>query len=162
MAEWEPPEIFYAKLPAFHAAAAVLITDPTGRVLLVKPNYRDHWALPGGYVEADEFPHDAARREISEELGLDVTIGALLLVDWAPAAGARPRAMVNLVFDGGELEAAEHAIRLRTEELDSYAFVSPAEAARLLPAAVAQRVPAGLKARRDRAVSYLAGGRPRN
>ncbi|MGI5245137.1 NUDIX domain-containing protein [Dactylosporangium sp. CA-139066] len=158
MGEWAPPEVHYANLPTFHAAAAVLITDPAGRVLLVKPNYRESWLMPGGYVEADEFPHDAARREVREELGLTLDIGALLAVDWAPAADPRPRAMVNLIFDGGVLEEAEHAIRLRTQELDSYAFVSVLESAQLLPAAVAQRVPASLEARRSGATRYLFGG----
>lgn len=160
MAEWVPPEEHYAKLPTFHAAAAALITDPAGRVLLVKPNYRETWLMPGGYVEADEFPHDTVRRELLEELGLAVDVGRLLVVDWAPAADPRPRAIINLIFDGGTVDLSEQKVQLRTEELDSYAFVSATEAACFLPAAVAQRVPAGLNARENRTIAYLAGGAP--
>ncbi len=38
---------WYARLPTMFGAAAALFTDAAGRVLLVKPNYRDHWSLPG-------------------------------------------------------------------------------------------------------------------
>ena len=39
---------WYARLPTMFAAAAALFTSADGRVLLVKPNYRDHWSRPGG------------------------------------------------------------------------------------------------------------------
>ena len=55
----------------------VLLTDDRGRVLLVRHTYGDQraWELPGGYVQRDEDPVEAARRETREELGADV-------VDW--------------------------------------------------------------------------------
>lgn len=34
---------WYARLPTMFGAAAALFTGTAGRVLLVKPNYRDHW-----------------------------------------------------------------------------------------------------------------------
>lgn len=37
-------------------AAGVLIRDAAGRILLVKPTYKDGWEIPGGYVEPDESP----------------------------------------------------------------------------------------------------------
>jgi ADP-ribose pyrophosphatase YjhB (NUDIX family) len=43
------------------------------RVLLVRHTYGDrNWALPGGRVRRGETPSDAARREISQELGLAI------------------------------------------------------------------------------------------
>ena len=42
---------WYARLPTMFAAAAALFTSADGRVLLVKPNYRDHWSLPGGILD---------------------------------------------------------------------------------------------------------------
>lgn len=43
------------------------------QVLLIRRKsdpFKDHWALPGGYVEMDESLEDAARRELTEETNL--------------------------------------------------------------------------------------------
>ena len=56
-------ESWYASLATMYGSAAALITDtddPSARVLLVKPNYRDLWSLPGGILEDGEAPHRAA------------------------------------------------------------------------------------------------------
>ncbi|SCG08225.1 hypothetical protein GA0115255_123631, partial [Streptomyces sp. Ncost-T6T-2b] len=39
--------------PGFVAGAASLFRDADGRILLVEPNYRKGWALPGGTVESE-------------------------------------------------------------------------------------------------------------
>ena len=57
-------------------AAALLVRE--GRVLLCHrhPNrrwYPDVWDLPGGHIDVHEAPAAALRRELQEELGVDVT-----------------------------------------------------------------------------------------
>lgn len=47
------------------------------RVLLVQNSYRKGLSFPGGYVHPDESPVEAARREVLEEIGLDVPTSAL-------------------------------------------------------------------------------------
>jgi 8-oxo-dGTP diphosphatase len=42
------PVAWHASLPGVVATAGALIRDTAGNVLIVKPNYRDHWTLPGG------------------------------------------------------------------------------------------------------------------
>ena len=57
------------------------IVERDGGVLLVRLNYgpRDgHWALPGGLVEDDETPEQAAVRETEEETGFHVALEGLL------------------------------------------------------------------------------------
>jgi len=52
-----------------------------GKVLLVKRNNepnKGRWALPGGLVELGEKVEDAVRREVKEEVGLDVKLEKLL------------------------------------------------------------------------------------
>ena len=44
------PVAWHASLPGVVATAAGLIHDPAGNVLIVKPNYRDLWSLPDGFV----------------------------------------------------------------------------------------------------------------
>ncbi|WP_201851156.1 NUDIX domain-containing protein [Myceligenerans indicum] len=154
---WVEPEKWYAQLASFHAAAALFVTDDSGRVLLVKPTYRDHWAFPGGYVDQGETPHAAAARELFEELGLSLTIGDLLVVDWASPAGPRPRALVNLVFDGGLLTDAGR-IRMDSDELETFGFHDPEHCKRLLPIRVAPRIDAALDARAKNVTAYLSDG----
>lgn len=49
----------------------VLILDGE-RVLLVRHSYGRHWYLPGGGVRRRETFEDAARREVFEEIGVNV------------------------------------------------------------------------------------------
>ena len=60
--------------------ARVMVFDEAGRVLLIRcvAMRRDgafaFWLTPGGEIEADESPMEAARRELREELGLEVEV----------------------------------------------------------------------------------------
>lgn len=153
LAEW------FATLPTAFTSACLLLTDPEDRVLLVKPNYRDHWQIPGGIVENHELPHIGAAREIHEELGLVVEAGDLLVVDWSPPLGERPRPMINFLFDGGVVEDPG-AIRLQEEELDESAFLPWDQAIDLLPSFASRRLAAGRQARKNRCPIYLPAALP--
>lgn len=52
-------------------AVAVVLRDPSGRVLLVRDRDAGTWSLPAGSIEPSEGPHVAARRELLEETGID-------------------------------------------------------------------------------------------
>ncbi|MEU9247173.1 NUDIX hydrolase [Streptomyces shenzhenensis] len=132
---------YIASLPRVLAGAAALFRDTEGRVLLVEPNYREGWALPGGTVESDdgETPRQGARRETLEEIGLDREMGRLLTVDWVHGTGRPP--IVAYVYDGGVLADTDlQAIRIQEEELLSWRLVSREEITAHLPGALGRRV----------------------
>ncbi|MGG8408604.1 NUDIX domain-containing protein [Streptomyces sp. 12297] len=134
---------YIASLPRVLAGAAALFRDAGGRVLIVEPNYREGWALPGGTIESDqgESPRQAARRETLEEIGLDLPLGRLLAVDWVLGMD-RPRPpVVAYVYDGGVLDEAQLAsIELQEDELLSWRTVAPADLADYLPGHLALRI----------------------
>ena len=60
--------------PRFAVTAGAIVTDSRGRVLLLKHRFRpgSGWGLPGGFIEHGEQPEEALRRELREEIGLEV------------------------------------------------------------------------------------------
>ncbi|WP_406863920.1 NUDIX hydrolase [Streptomyces sp. HUAS MG47] len=141
---------YIASLPKVLAGAAALFRDEQGRVLIVEPNYREGWTLPGGTIESDqgETPRQAARRETAEEIGLDLALGPLLAVDWVHSTPGRVRPpLVAYVYDGGVLTQEQLAsIRLQEEELLSWKLAAHDELLAHLPHALGPRVLAALDA----------------
>lgn len=59
--------------------AAVIFKDD--KVFATQRGYgefKDGWEFPGGKVESGESPEDALRREIHEELEVDINVGDLI------------------------------------------------------------------------------------
>ena len=71
------------ELPEVEAVARVLVLNSSNRVLLLfddRDTEREaFWYPPGGRIEDGETPEGAARRELSEEIGIDAEIGPLVL-----------------------------------------------------------------------------------
>jgi 8-oxo-dGTP diphosphatase len=142
------PVAWHASLPGVIVSAAALIVDDSGGVLVVKPNYRDNWTLPGGICEFGESPRAGCAREVTEELGIDPKLGSLLAIDWQRAQeiyGPTARPAVFFIFDGGTLPSLSN-IRLQAEELDDCIFAPASELEFLLPAASLPRVAAAISA----------------
>ncbi len=79
-------------------AVAALVSDGA-RVLLVRRGVVPrigYWALPAGYMDADELPEEALAREIAEETGVTVRVLGLQAV--APLAGWSQRRGILLLY----------------------------------------------------------------
>lgn len=157
MAEWLEPEKWYAGLPSFLASATALITDRAGAAILaVKPNYRPHWNLPGGIMDAGEPPHLCCAREVGEELGIDLHLGRPLVLDWAEPTAIR-KAWFGYVFDGGTLDDPAQ-LTLQDQELDDVAFIEHQQVRSMFTSNTADRIHAALQARANGGVAYLHNG----
>lgn len=148
---------FYASRPRSRLAAGALVTDGRGDVLLVEPTYKANWEVPGGGVEAHETAPAACARECREELGLELAVGRLLVVDHQLDPPPRGDAVMFL-YEGGVL-AEPTGITLQRSELRSYRFVAPAELDNLVIARLARRIRGALRARRDGGVVELTEAR---
>ena len=89
-----------ASLPTKRLIVQGLVTDGAGRVLLCELTYKRDWDLVGGVAEPAESPVASLRREVVEELGVDLPVGELLAVDWLPPYKQWTDALL-LVFDLG-------------------------------------------------------------
>lgn len=59
----------------FTVTAGALIFNDAGQILLLKHRFRagSGWGIPGGFLEIGEQPEQALRRELREEIGLEVS-----------------------------------------------------------------------------------------
>jgi 8-oxo-dGTP diphosphatase len=61
--------------PRFTVTAGAVVLDEEGRVLLLEHVFRadnNAWGIPGGFIKRGEQPEEAVRRELREEIGLEL------------------------------------------------------------------------------------------
>ena len=94
--------------------SAVALIDADGRVLLAqRPEGKSMaglWEFPGGKVERGESPRQALRREIAEELGLEIDVGDFL------ARGISGPPERQIVLDVYEATIAGGTFRMRDHD----------------------------------------------
>jgi 8-oxo-dGTP diphosphatase len=140
-----PPEQYYPQLARVRQGAGALITSSDGRVVMYDVSYRDYLELPGGAVEANESPPAACMRECREELGVDIEVGRLLVLDHQTDGGDRGNS-VMFVYDGGAVE--EPALMAQpTEEGGGVVLVHPSQLDDVTIPRLANRVRHALVAR---------------
>jgi 8-oxo-dGTP diphosphatase len=101
-----------------------------GRVLAGRrtepPHLAGGWELPGGKVEAGESDEAALVREIAEELGVSVRLGARVGGDW-PLGPYALRVWIAAIDDGGEpapLEDHDLLAWVPLDDLDQVAWLA--------------------------------------
>lgn len=63
---------------SIHPAAAVVLFDSGGNILLLRRKDNDKWTMPGGTLDFGESLTDCAIREVREETGLQIRITGLI------------------------------------------------------------------------------------
>ena len=105
--------------------ASAVVVEAGGGVVLgrraIEPGY-GLWCLPGGFVNDDEHPADAARRECLEEISAAVELTSLLGVYHVPKRDAP--SMVGIAYtgrlaDGAELKAGSEMLEVRVFPIDA-------------------------------------------
>ena len=113
------------KNPALTVDTIIIDED---KVLLIKrlnEPYKNHWAIPGGFVEYGEKVETAAVREAKEETGLDVELTELVGVYSDPERDPRGHTVTvayKARITGGILQSdsdAKDAKFIKTSQLEN-------------------------------------------
>ena len=126
--------------PSFHVGSICVVERADGHLLLVRQSYRrGGWGFPGGLLRRREEPADAARREVSEELGIEVELQGqpVVVVD----SGAR---RVDVIFTARLAEgSAEPEHSPHSPEIADVAWFPSDRLPSLLPEATSALIELG-------------------
>lgn len=114
-------------MKTINVVAAVIMKE--GRVFATQRGYgefKDGWEFPGGKVEVGESPEEALRREIREELEVEVNVGDLIdTIEYDYPAFHLSMKCYACTIAGGSPHLLEHeaARWLSADQLDSVAWL---------------------------------------
>ncbi|MFJ9946711.1 NUDIX domain-containing protein [Kitasatospora sp. NPDC091207] len=148
-------EDWLASLPRVYAAAGCVLRDESGRILIVKAGYREHWQFPGGTIDLGEGPVECAERELTEETGLVRRAGELLAVSWTHPSAELDHPAEHFLFDFGTVPD-DTPVVLPAGELDDHRWATDQEALELLGPARSSRLRAALEAAADGRVRIIS------
>lgn len=63
-----------------YTLGAVCVLEHEGEILVLWQPHRAGWSLPGGFMDKGETPADAVRREVAEEIGIEIDPGDVMAV----------------------------------------------------------------------------------
>lgn len=105
-----------------------LIVNSEGKILLAKSHkWFDKYTLPGGHIELGETMEEALKREVKEEVGLDVEVVEFLTMQEAIFAKEFYKRKHFIFFDF-LCRVGEQQVRLDQDELQDYIWEYPGAA----------------------------------
>ena len=144
------------RLPKKRMGAGCLFFDDCGKLLILKPTYKNNWLLPGGVIEANESPRQACIREVKEETGIDCQPTRLLCVDYVSDSSYKIES-VQFVFYGGTI-SHENQITLPDQEIAGYQFAESTVALSMLGILSQRRLKSCLPHLDSQITIYLENG----
>lgn len=158
MTNFLPLDQHYLRLAKKPISGAVLYFNNKNKALLVKPNYRDSWTIPGGSTNEMESPYIGSMREVREELGISLPVKRLLLIEYRWYGEKMD--VFNFVFYGGVLNEKQISkINIQKEELDEFGFFSLEETANIIDPTSKHKIKFLVKALKTGNIVYLENGK---
>ena len=114
-------------MKTINVVAAVIMKE--GKVFATQRGYgefKDGWEFPGGKVEAGESPEEALRREIREELEVEINVGDLIdTIEYDYPAFHLSMKCYACTIAGGSPHLLEHEASrwLSADQLDSVSWL---------------------------------------
>lgn len=114
------------KLPQHYVATETAVFDFRGhdenkpQVLLIQRGcepYKGMWAMPGGFLEENEFPNEGAARELYEETGVDIPAADLLQMMTVGRKEDRPHQTIVVVYSA-VVDKREQVIEAGDDAMD--------------------------------------------
>jgi nucleoside triphosphatase len=105
-----------------------LIVDQRGKILLARSHkWFDKYTLPGGHIEVGESMVDAVKREVKEEVGLEVDVVEMLLVQEAIFAPEFYKKK-HFIFIDFYCKSKDQLVKLDQNEIQDHIWVYPGAA----------------------------------
>ncbi len=105
-----------------------LVVHESGQILLVRSyKWNNLLSIPGGHIEVGEKSEDAVKREVKEEVGLDVTPLKLILIQQA----IYPKNFVlhrHFIFLDYLCSSKSLEVKLDNREINEYIWLDPEQA----------------------------------
>ena len=137
-------------------SGGAILTDPDGKILLVKSRLRNSWEYPAGGSTGRESPLEACRREVEEETGLNPAAYRMIGVDFFHMHTPNGNLLFTFAADVSHEEA--EGIKIDKFELMDSRWVTRAEALTLIAPRLHDRFEQLLKALDDERPVYLHTG----
>jgi ADP-ribose pyrophosphatase YjhB (NUDIX family) len=120
--------------PTKRVAVSVLLFNTDNKILVLKPGYKDDWTLPGGVVEANESPLEAAKREAKEEISVKIKIDKCLSIDYSQKVYENYHdESLQIMFLGNIMSESDvKTLKIDNSEIVDFKFVKIKEAIEML------------------------------
>lgn len=117
---------YLASRVARPSSAGIIIEDSVGRALVLKAHYKSYWSFPGGWIEDQQTPPQAAVRELLEETGLSVDESSLA---FAYVINRKSDIMqtYQFLFRTSQIFDEGAVVNIQSEEIDAFAFMTKSE-----------------------------------